>query len=418
MEIVVNRPGDDRRERRLVAEEVQRYRVDGHAVLRREEAGRPVLVERRALPFAGGIEAVFVVLGRVEAVDEVEECLAPRLLVPVQIDQAVVGAHPLHHRGTAAAATKFDGDRGVDVARARFTAGREERSEVIFGADRHAGQRVPFQAGDVDHIVGLGDAGREIEREAALRQEKRLRLVDHGFLPAVGAGRIDEVDAGKFLRAAIENRGGDVADGIEAGDVSRGDAPLLDQLPQQRLHKLRCDVGRKGSVAVVVRLVQVEFDDDLLARLVADRAFAFALVEIGEDLLPGFFVAGGVAHGTDRVRQHLGDDFGMSVGVIPPAGGAGRAVPRRGRGIKGPRDATRLDSKGHAHRRVDRFGGTERGLRGGLGRGLTLAVDLRGRHGKKDDGPRDNGQCQAAGRRQPARLAQVPTGPPCSRAPW
>ena len=45
---------------------------------------------------------------------------------------------------------------------------------------------------------------------------------------------------------------------------------------------------------MVVYLIEVELDDDLLTLLVADRTFATALVEVGEDLVPCCFVAGGV----------------------------------------------------------------------------------------------------------------------------
>ena len=45
-----------------------------------------------------------------------------------------------------------------------------------------------------------------------------------------------------------------------------------------------------------MHLVQIEFDDNLLALRVTNRAFAFASVKVGENLVPRFFVTLGVTN--------------------------------------------------------------------------------------------------------------------------
>src|ERR1017187_4034011 len=117
VEVVVDRAGDDGSEGGLVAQEVEGDRVEGAAVLRGEQAGGPVIVEGGALPLADGGEAELVVLGGVEAVDEVEDGFAAGLRVDVHVDQAVVGGHALRG-GSADAVAAFDGEERMDVARA------------------------------------------------------------------------------------------------------------------------------------------------------------------------------------------------------------------------------------------------------------------------------------------------------------
>ena len=146
-------------------------------------------------------------------------------------------------------------------------------------------------------------------------------------------------------------------------------------LAQEVVDELWRDVGGVGSVAVVVHLVQVELDDDLLALAVADGAFAAALVEVDEDLVPGGFVGGRVADGTDGGGEHGGDGFGVGVRVVPPAGGVGDAVPTGGGGIMSPCDAAGLDAEGGADGRVGGVARAEGRLRR---RGLGSAGDLEG----------------------------------------
>ena len=181
---------------------------------------------------------------------------------------------------------------------------------MVFGGDGHAGHGVAFEAGDVDHVGGLSDDGGEIESEVTFGEDERVGLVGHGFLAAVGAGAIDEADTGEFFGAAVEDGGGDIADGVVEGDVGGRGADLGDELAQEGVDELRRDVGGIGSVAVVVDLVQVELDDDLLALLVADGAFAVALVEVDEDFVPGSFVGWGVADGADGGGEQVRDGSG------------------------------------------------------------------------------------------------------------
>ena len=243
---------------------------------------------------------------------------------------------------------------------------------MVLGGDRHARHGVALQPGHVDHVVGLGNHGGQIEGQAALGEEHRLGFIDHGLLAAIGVGPVDEVDAGKLLAAAVVDGGWNVADGVEDGDVGRCNANLLDELAQQRLRELRRNVGIVGAGAVVVHLVQVHLDDDLLALLVADRALAVALVEVDEDLVPRGFVGGGIAHRADRPREHRRNGLGVRVAVVPPAWSVGHAIPAGGLGIEGPGDAARLDAEGRPHRRVGWVAGAEGGLghgRRGLGQG-------------------------------------------------
>src|ERR1019366_7245883 len=127
--------------------------------------------------------------------------------------------------------------------------------------------------------------------------------------------------------------------GVVEGDVGRRCAHLLDQLAEQGVHQLRRDVGSVGAVAVIVDLVQVQLDDDLLASFVANGALAAAAVEVGEDLVPGGLVGGGVADRADAGGDHGGYAAG-------------------------------LDAEGRAQRRVCRLAGGE----GRLGRGRGLGV--------------------------------------------
>ena len=104
-------------------------------------------------------------------------------------------------------------------------------------------------------------------------------------------------------------------------------------------------------------LVQVELDGDLLALLVADGALAAALVEVGEDFVPGGLVGGRVADGADGGGEHGSDNFGVGVRIVPPAGGVGDAVPTGGGGIVSPGDAAGLDAEGGADGHVGGVGG-------------------------------------------------------------
>src|ERR1017187_6171136 len=123
------------------------------------------------------------------------------------------------------------------------------------------------------------------------------------------------------------------------------------------MDELRRDVGSVGAVPVVVHLIEVQLDDYFLALLVADGTLATAFVEVGEDLVPCGFVGGGVTDRADGAREQLCDDFGVRVGVIPPAGGVGDAVPVGGFGIMSPGDAAGLDAEGGPHGRVGRVDG-------------------------------------------------------------
>src|ERR1017187_8435512 len=191
---------------------------------------------------------------------------------------------------------------------------------MVLGGDGHAGHGMSFQAGHVDHVIGLGDNRGEIEREVAFSEGQRVGLVLYGLLAAIGAGGVDEVDAREFFGAAVENGGRHVADGVVEGDVGRRCAHLLDQLAEQGVRQLRRDVGSVGAVAVIVDLVQVQLDDDLLAFFVANGALAAAAVEVGADPVPGGLVGGGVADRADAAGDHGGDGFGVGIGVVPQIG--------------------------------------------------------------------------------------------------
>ena len=95
VEVVVDGAGDHGGEGGFAAQEIQGDRIEGDAILRGEEAGGPVIVERLALPLTDGGEAELVVLGGVEAVDEIEDGFAAGLRVDVHVDQAVIGGHAL-----------------------------------------------------------------------------------------------------------------------------------------------------------------------------------------------------------------------------------------------------------------------------------------------------------------------------------
>ena len=173
-------------------------------------------------------------LSGVEAVDEIEDGLAAGLRVDVHVDQAVVGGHALRG-GSADAVAALDGEEGMDVLRTGAAIGHEDGALMVFGGDGHAGHGVAFEAGDVDHVGGLGDDGGEIESEVAFGEDERVGLVGHGFLAAVGAGAIDEADAGECFGAAVEDGGGDIADGVVEGDVGGRGPDLLDELASRRV---------------------------------------------------------------------------------------------------------------------------------------------------------------------------------------
>src|ERR1700690_2439753 len=388
VEVVVDRACDDGRKRGLVAQEIQRHRDDRPAVPCRQYAGGPPVVEGRALPLAGGIEAVLIVLGRVEGVDEVEDRLAARLAAAIQVDQAVERAHALHHSGPPGAA--LDRYRRMRGPGGRGAVCVQDRAQVVLGGDGHAGHRVPLHSGHVDQVRGVGEAGREIEGLAAVREGDRLREIRDGLLAPIGPGRIDKVDAGKLAGGAVEDRGGDEPGRVVDSDVRRGDPGLPDELPQQRLRQLRRYIGGIGPVSMAARLVQVELYRDLLARAVADIPAALALVEFREDLPPALPYGGSVADRPDRVGEHLVDGRRGGVAVVPPSRRVGRPVPRGGAGVKGPCHAARPYAEGGAHRRIHRLGRDE----GRLALVGALPIRRRGRASGENDGGRGGGKTQ------------------------
>ena len=55
--------------------------------------------------------------------------------------------------------------------------GGQQGPQVVLRRDGHARDVVPFQPGDVDHVVGCGDAGGEVERHVTLAQDEKSSVV-------------------------------------------------------------------------------------------------------------------------------------------------------------------------------------------------------------------------------------------------
>ena len=162
VQIVLHTLIDQRLIRPLLAQEVETHRVDGHLVHGKEEAGRPVAVERSHRP---GVRRGVPVLAAKDAIYHIEKSLAAQVSVAVEIHQRPVVAHGRHlgFTGRGRAGQQVVQLQPVAAHAAQLRHRRSQhRAEVILGGQSNAVAIVGLQDRQIDHIVSLGKIVRHI----------------------------------------------------------------------------------------------------------------------------------------------------------------------------------------------------------------------------------------------------------------
>ena len=257
-----------------------------------------------------------------------------------------------------------------------------------------------FEQGEVDEVGGLLDLLRDHARVvvAALRIGDALdpigcfqpvMVAERGVDGLAGLGRfiLDEPDVFEFGPHLGQNRLRHDASGIVDDDVGRHDVAPVHQLAQERQHRLGRGVDLVVNLLRLVGVVEVNFDRDGFARLVAAPVHSpRPLVVTAEDPGPGRFV--GLRAG--QAAQH-GGHHGVDAGLVgvrigPPLVGVLFPIPGPLGGCRVPRPdhAAGMNAASEADRGVG-------GARGPVKMRRSRGRQRFGRNGKKRRQPSRQG---------------------------
>ena len=345
----------------LGIEKIETDRINSHRVLRREQARRPVTVERRGRPSSRSFLHIHRMDSAVQAVNQKQHGFAAQLRMACQVHQVPVNAG------------LFCKSALMQVVISPLGRPANQRAVMILSCKCNARAGVGLEIGKVNQVFSLSKGFGNIILLDPLRIAAPINRNrgDLHLYPAKFASPIHAPYIRKFPVDDVVILIGKIRQAVADGDVRRLDPGSIHELPHQGNEQLGRGAHIVYSAAQLIGLGidaagredkadEIDLYGNLLARLIADVSLAVSFIEIPEQLVPRLGIGCRPGQCADRLRHHLLNFLRVCMLRLPRMS-VPRAFPVSGLRIVCPDNPAGIDPPAYTYRLIG-------GLRLGYGR--------------------------------------------------